>query len=148
MRRVLGDEDGAAALEFIGVGLLLLVPLVYLVVALGQLQAASLGVESGARHVARGIALADDPADAERRGDELLRTTIEEYGLDPATTEVGVQCRPATVRCPEAGATIVVTVSSRVTLPLVPSILGLERVASLEVAASAVQKVSRFWDGT
>ena len=47
-----GDE-GSAALEFILVGLVLLVPLVYLIVALGSIQGQSLGVETGARQLAR-----------------------------------------------------------------------------------------------
>ena len=40
-------ERGSAALEFIVVGLLMLVPLVYLVVTLGLIQGQSLGVEGG-----------------------------------------------------------------------------------------------------
>ncbi|WP_302848253.1 hypothetical protein [Microbacterium sp. cf046] len=38
------------------------------------------------------------------------------------------------------------TVQTRVALPLVPPVLGLERVASIPVEASAVQKISRFWE--
>ena len=38
-------ERGSAALEFIVVGLLLLVPLVYLIAAIGMIQQQSLGVE-------------------------------------------------------------------------------------------------------
>ncbi len=45
-RRVLTDEGGSASLEFITVGLILLVPLVYLIVALGTIQSQALGVET------------------------------------------------------------------------------------------------------
>jgi hypothetical protein len=38
-----------------------------------------------------------------------------------------------------------VTVRANVSLPLVPPILGLERLATVPVEASAAQKVSRFW---
>ena len=48
--------------------------------------------------------------------------------------------------CPEAGATLVVTIRTTVALPLVPPVLGLDRLASIPVEASAVQKVSRFWE--
>ena len=48
-------ERGSAALEFILVGMLLLVPLVYLVVSLGLIQGQSLGAEAGARHIARAL---------------------------------------------------------------------------------------------
>ncbi len=53
---------------------------------------------------------------------------------------------PAGASCPEAGATLVVTVQTRVALPLVPPVLGLDRLASIPIEASAVQKVSRFWE--
>ena len=42
-------ERGSAALEFIVVGLVLLVPVVYLIVTLGLVQGQSLGAEAAAR---------------------------------------------------------------------------------------------------
>jgi hypothetical protein len=138
-------ERGSAALEFILVGLLLLVPLVYLVGALGLVQSQSLGAEAGARHVARSVATATDRADASRRADLVLTAIATEYGLDPAALDVAFDCRPAGGECPRAGATLVVTLRTRVALPLVPAVLGLDRLASIPVEASAAQKVSRFW---
>jgi len=42
-----------------------------------------------------------------------------------------------------------VTIAGRVSLPLVPPVLGLDRIASIPIEATAVQKVSRTWgDGT
>ena len=138
-------EAGSAALEFIAVGCLLLVPLVYLMVALGTIQSQSLGVESGARHIARVISQAPDAATATARADAVLRTSAREYGLDPATVSFSVSCIPAGAMCPVAGATVVVRISTRVALPLVPGILGLADIASVPVEATAAQKVSRFW---
>lgn len=59
-RSALHDDAGSAALEFITIGVILLVPLVYLVVALGAIQEQTLGVEAAARHIARTIAQAPD----------------------------------------------------------------------------------------
>lgn len=138
-------EEGSAALEFITVGVLMLVPLVYLVVALGQIQGQALGAEAGARHVARAIASAPDAATATARTDAVLRSVVGEYGIDPDEVSLSLSCRPAGSVCPEAGSTVVVTVATRVALPLIPSVLGLESLASVPVEASAAQKVSRFW---
>lgn len=144
------DEDdgerGSAALEFILVGLILLVPLVYLIVALGLIQEQSLGAEAGARHIARALSTAEDADAARGRADVILSSVVDEYGLDPRAVDVSLACRPAGGACPEAGATIVVTVTTRVTLPLVPPVLGLDRIAAIPLEASAVQKVSRFWE--
>ncbi len=40
---------------------------------------------------------------------------------------------------------IIGPVAARAALPLVPDVLGLDRVASIPIEATAVQKVSRFW---
>jgi hypothetical protein len=131
--------------EFIFVGLLLLVPIVYLVVALGAVQHESLGIESGARHIARSIATAPGAAEADVRAEQVMATVVEEYGIDPAGVEVDVDCAGAASACPSAGATVVVTLSTTVALPLVPPILGLDHLARVPIEATAVQKVSRFW---
>jgi len=140
----LGDE-GSAALEFIIAGVILLVPIVYLIVALGAIQSAALGADAGARHLARAISSAPDAGVADQRTELILAAVVDEYGLDPAAVEVAASCRPAGAACPEAGATLVVRVSTAVPLPLVPPILGLDEMARIPVEAVAVQKVSRFW---
>ncbi|MFE1663734.1 TadE family protein [Microbacterium sp. P02] len=143
--RLLEDEIGSAALEFILVGLVLLVPVVYLIIALGLIQGQALGVEAGARHVARTVSTAPDAATAAVRADAVIAVVTEEYGIDSSAIDVSIACRPVSASCPSAGATVVVTVATRVSLPLVPEVLGLERLASIPVEASAAQKVSRFW---
>jgi Flp pilus assembly protein TadG len=138
-------DDGSAALEFIFVGMLLLVPIVYLVIALGAVQHASLGAESGARHIARAISTASDAGDADARAERVLASVAREYDLASDAVGVEVACTGTTAACPQAGATVVVTLRTTVELPLVPPVFGLERLAQIPVEASAVQKVSRFW---
>lgn len=139
------DDEGAAALEFILAGVILLVPLVYLIVALGAVQGQTLGAEAGARHIARAVATAPDAQAAGARSDAILAAIIDEYGLAPESVEVAVTCTPAGTACPASGATLHVTVATRVALPLMPPVWGLDGIASVPVEAVAVQKVSRFW---
>lgn len=140
-------QRGSAALEFIVVGMILLVPIVYLIVTLGLIQGQSLGAEAGARHIARAISTASDAASADQRADLVRGSVIEEYDLDAATVEVSLTCLPTGAECPEAGATVVVTFRTRVTLPLVPPVLGLEDIAAVPIEATAAHKVSRTWVG-
>lgn len=144
-RRLALDDEGSAAVEFIFVGLLLLVPVVYLVISLGAIQHQALGAESGARHIARAISTASDAGDADRRSDLVLATVAEAYGMDSERVQVDVDCAGSPASCPEAGATVVVTLRTSVALPLVPPILNLDHLAQIPVEATAVQKVSRFW---
>ncbi|WP_226531737.1 TadE family protein [Microbacterium paraoxydans] len=139
------DDDGSAALEFIAVGVILLVPMIYLVIALGGIQEQSLGAEAAARHMARVIARAPDAATAAERGDAVLRGVIDEYGLDADAVDVALTCIPSGVDCPSSGATVSVTVSTRVPLPLAPELFGLDRSTAVPVQAASVQKVSRLW---
>ncbi|MFT3799453.1 TadE family protein [Microbacterium sp.] len=139
------DDAGSAALEFILVGLVLLVPIVYLVVALGAIQGQALGVEAAARQLARTVAAAPDAATADARADRVLAAIVDEYGLDPDTIEVAVRCVDAAVACPSAGALISVTVTAQAALPLVPAVLDLDERTRVPVEATSVQKVSRFW---
>ncbi|KAA9111587.1 TadE family protein [Microbacterium rhizomatis] len=143
-RRALG-ETGSAALEFIVAGLLLLVPVVYLVVSLGLIQEQSLGVEAGARHIARSVSSAPDAVTAATRARAALATVVGEYGLDRDSVRIEMSCRPAGAACPEAGVTLIVTLSAKVSLPLIPPVLGLDRLATVPVEASAMQRVSQFW---
>lgn len=140
------NDDGSAALEFITVGVILLVPLVYLVIALGVIQEQTLGAEAAARHTARVISQAPDAETAAARSDAVLAGIIDEYGLEPGAVRVSISCTPAGVAaCPSAGVTMVVTVATTARLPFVPPLFGLDRIASIPLEASAVQKVSRLW---
>lgn len=139
------DETGSAALEFVTVGVILLVPLVYLVIVLGSIQDQSLGAEAAARHIARAIALAPDAETAEMRSEEVLAAVVDEYGIEADSVKVSSACVPASAECPAAGATIVVTVEVTVRLPFVPSVLGIDRALAIPLEASATQKISRQW---
>lgn len=138
------DDEGSAALEFITVGVILLVPLIYLVIALGAIQEQTFGAEAAARHIARVIARAPDAETAAERSDAVLAGIVGEYGLDEDAVDLTLACMPRSVECPSAGATVVVTVATRVRLPLVPEVLGLDRSTAVPVQAEAVQKVSRL----
>ncbi|MEW1963214.1 TadE family protein [Microbacterium sp. NPDC077644] len=125
--------------------MILLVPLAYLIITLGTVQQAMLGAEAAARHTARVIGQAENAADAADRGDAVLASVIDEYDLNAADVDVSVTCTPAGADCPRSGATVVVTVSTRVSLPFVPEIFGLDRATQIPLEAAAAQKVSRLW---
>lgn len=142
------DDDGSAALEFILVGLILLVPIVYLVIALGAIQGQALGVETGARQLARTIAESPDAATADARADRVLDAIVTEYGMDAEAVDISVACASASPgSCPEAGSLLTVTVRTSVPLPLIPAVFGIDEFARVPVEAASVQKVSRYWTG-
>lgn len=142
--RLLGDERGSAALEFIVGGVILLVPIVYLIVTLGIIQSHALGVEATSRHVARAVASAESVEDADARAAAVLDSLVREYEIDADTLAVDVSCVGRPAECPGAGETVRVTDAASVPLPLVPPVLGLDEATRVGVESSSVQKVSRY----
>lgn len=144
MRRLVGREDGYAALEFVTAGLILLVPLVYLVITLAAVQAGALAAEGAARQAARVFVQASNAEEAAARASRAVDFGLADYGIAPEAASVTVTCTAST-SCPSRNAVVTVTVRVDVALPLVPDVLDLSRAASVPVQATARQQVSRFW---
>jgi Flp pilus assembly protein TadG len=141
------DDEGSASLEFITAGLILLVPLVYLVIAVSTLQGAALAVEGAARQAARVFVQAGSDDEAQRAANAAVAFGLDDYGIDAAGAEIDVRCDPVPDECLTREGTVTVTVRVEVALPLVPDVIGLSDAASVPFAASATQTVSRFWRG-
>ncbi len=143
-RRLAGDH-GSASLEFLTTGLLLLVPTVYLVVALSALQGASLAVDGAARQATRVFVQAESLSAAEAAAARAVEITLADYGLDGAATSVDISCRPVSGACLTRQGFVTVSVEVKVPLPLMPPVLALDLPAGVSMGASATEQVSRFW---
>ncbi|HEY5222933.1 MAG TPA: hypothetical protein VIJ18_07815 [Microbacteriaceae bacterium] len=141
------DEEGSSSLEFITMGLMLLVPLVYLVLAVASIQGAALAVEGAARQAARVYVQAPSAADADARAARAVDFALADYGLDAAQAQLSVTCAPDPAQCLRRDGAVTITVQVRAPLPLVPSVLDLQQTASVPLQAAATQTVSRFWSG-
>jgi hypothetical protein len=139
---ILAHERGSASLEFLTVGIILLIPLVYLVLALAVVQAGALAVEGAARQAARVAVIAADRGESDAAVDRAVRVTLADYGIDAAAASVSLVCDRTD--CLEPGARVSVSVLARVELPLVPDFLALAAVGSVPIEATATQTVSRF----
>lgn len=142
-QRLSADDGGAAAIEFLLVGLIMLVPLFYLVVTLSQIQSHALGVESASRHIARVIASPQGDADSRQAVAAVVAAAEREYGIRRGGLGVSVACQPPAASCPQPGAVVRVVVRADVPLPLVPPLLGLDRLSAVPVEATGVQRVAR-----
>ncbi|MEO6309721.1 MAG: hypothetical protein ABIO33_03445 [Leifsonia sp.] len=140
-----GSDEGSASLEFITIGLILLVPLVYLVLALSALQSGALAAEGAARQAARVFVLAPDEAAARERVQRAVEVGLDDYGVETGTAQIGIACSAAPLTCLTRQERVTVTVRIRVALPLVPDFLALQNVVSVPMEAQATQTVSRFW---
>ncbi|WP_293695154.1 TadE family protein [uncultured Agrococcus sp.] len=132
------EDDGTASLEFITVGMLLTVPLVYLILALAQIQAGALAAEGAVRNAARTIAMHGEAGFESAETTTLL--ALADAGFDDTEAELTVDC--GEVGCEQLGGTVTVTISFVVPLPLVPAVLDLDTALGIPIAATATQPVS------
>ena len=142
--RAPGSEAGSASLEFITAGMILLVPLVYLVLALSALQGGALAVEGAARQAARVYVQSPDQATATERARRAVTFALEDYGLDAGDAEVQIECAGGPNHCLTRQALVTVTVRIGIALPLVPNLLALSQSATVPMTAASTQIVSRF----
>jgi hypothetical protein len=158
-RRVAGSDDGGAIIEFLGMSLLLLVPLLYLVVALARIQAATYGSEFAAREASRGAVVAGVRAleqgaslghateVASRRGNAIAALAVEDFGFDfDGTTRVTYACDPQP--CLSPGGDIVTTVEVTVGLPGVPGFVSTWLPLGVTVSSTAASSVDGFASGS
>ena len=144
-RRVLRAEDGTASLEFVTAGMILLLPMVYLVLTMSALQAGSLAVEGAARQAVRVYVQAPDTRNAEAEAERAIRFALADYGLDSSAASVSISCSPRPADCLRRRATVTITVGVSVSLPLVPSALTVDGPLTVQVRSTATEQVSRFW---
>ncbi|NYF10262.1 hypothetical protein HDC94_001418 [Leifsonia sp. AK011] len=137
------SDAGTASLEFIVAGLLLLVPLVYLVLTIGQIQAAALAAEGGARQAARVFVLAPTADDGRAAVETAVEFALADHGVKASSIDVRITCTPTPTECHTPRGFVTVAVALEVPLPLVPPMFGGELTVPIE--ASTTQQVSRFW---
>lgn len=137
-----GADSGSAIIEFLGISLVLLVPLVYLVLVLGRLQAATFAVDGAAREAVRAVVTADDADTAAARAATAVEVALADQGFDVHASDVlSVRCPGA---CPEPGSTVDVLVQVEVDLPLVPSFVSDVVPLSVPVSATASGVVDTY----
>jgi hypothetical protein len=158
-RRAEGSDDGGAIIEFLGLSLLLLIPLLYLVVALARIQAAAYGSEFAAREAARGAVVAgvqaleqgasldQATAIAGRRGNAIAALAAEDFGFDfDGSTRVSFSCEPQP--CLSPGSDIVTVVEVTVGLPGVPGFVSSWLPLGVTVSSTAASSVDGFASGS
>lgn len=146
VRTAAADESGSALVEFVGAAVLLLVPLVYLVITVGRVQAGAFAVEGAARDAARAVVTAESSAEGVARARASVELALADQGFDGVDAAAGdvlsVECSHDPCLSPDA--TVGVRVQVDVPLPFVPSALRGWLPLAVPVEASHVTDVDRY----
>ena len=141
MRRIAGD-GGSAIVEFVFLAVLMLVPVVYLVLTLGRLQAGAFAAQGAAREAGRAFVTARDEVVGRERADAAAAIAFQDQGFtDQRLIRLQVDCASA---CLVPDARVVIRTSVQVPLPAVPRLVDRFFPARIEVTARHVSTVDRF----
>jgi Flp pilus assembly protein TadG len=138
------DERGSALVELTWLGLLLLVPLLWIVLSVFEVQRGAFAVSGAARAAGRAYALAPSDAVGQSQAQAAARQVLVDHGVGGQPLGLVVTCAPAG-DCHAPGAMITVTVHSRVDLPLLPDVLG-GGAPSFALDASHTVPIGQFRD--
>lgn len=128
MTRPSTGDDGRALIEVVFLAVLLLIPVVYILVAVLRLQSATLAVSQAARDVGRLMETAD--ATAAHTAYQVARYALRDQHVDPDAVRIRVVAPGSDCTSPEVGvshqpgATYDVCVIAGISLPGVPTVLS------------------------
>lgn len=137
------DDRGSALVEMTWLGLVLLIPLVYVLVTLAHVERAAFGTTEAVRAAGRAFVLAPDRVTARQRAVEAARVSLADQGVDLNPADLVITCRPDPQRCLHPGSSIDVHLEMAVPLPLAPDVLG-DPVASVSVEASHTEVYATY----
>ena len=141
--RASGDERGSALVEFCWVGLILFIPITWIVISVFQVQQGAFAVNGAARAAARAFALAPDDVTGASRAKAVVDQTLADQGGTGQVGDVTVSCRPFPNDCHAGTSLITIRIVSGVTIPFLPAVLG-EQQRSFELTATHTVPIGQF----
>lgn len=135
----LRDDEGTAIVEFVWLGLLLLIPLAYLILSLFQVQRGAFAVTDASRAAGRAWVSAPAGSDRDQVATLAAALALKDEGLTLPDKALTLEC--VNLCCPGAGS-LHVTVSIDVTLPGV-AIFGSD-LAPVRVTGKHTEVIDRF----
>ncbi|GAB78377.1 TadE-like protein [Austwickia chelonae] len=134
------SEDGSAVVEFVFLVVILLIPLIYLVLTVARLQAASFAVSTAAREAGRAFVTAPRHVSPQARAEAAAELAYADHGLDGGRVTIRCAADP----CLSPDARIEVQAAVDVPLPLLPAFLSDAWPLTVRVDGSYGATVDRF----
>lgn len=140
-----GEDAGNAIVEFVYLAVLLMVPLVYVLLTVFQVQRAAYAASSAAREAGRVYATSESLDHAGPRAFAAARIVMRDSRLPLAADELRITC--SSTPCLEPGSRVDVVVAYDVSLPLLPKLFDGRAPATVRLTSRHLEVVDRFRDG-
>jgi Flp pilus assembly protein TadG len=118
------DEEGSALIELTWLGILLLIPMLWIILSVFEVQRGAFAVSGAARAAGRAYALAPTDAEGRQRAEAAAAQALADQGVHGVPLRVRITCTPYPHDCHSGTSVITVVVTSSVDLPLLPTFLG------------------------
>lgn len=135
-------EAGNAIVEFVYLAVLLMVPLVYLLITVFRVQAASYAVSSAAREAGRVYATSETVDGARSRALAAAALVMADSNLPLRPDQLDITC--SSTPCLQPGSRVNVVLTTSVALPLVPRLFSDGAPASVHVTSRHLEVVDRY----
>lgn len=117
------SERGSALVEVCWVGLILFIPITWIVISVFDVQRGAFALNGAARAAARAYALAPDDATGAARAQAVVDQTLADQGGKAQAGKVRISCTPFPHDCHAGTSMITIQIESAVELPFLPAIL-------------------------
>lgn len=112
------SDTGSAMLEFIVVGIGIVMPLVYLAITVMTLHTASFAAHTAAREAARVFMASPSIAQGNAIAVTMMQQAFNDHGVDSSSSHISVTCTNG--MCLSPGSLLTVEITSDVPLPFIP----------------------------
>jgi Flp pilus assembly protein TadG len=120
-------ERGSALVEVSWLAILLMVPLLYAVIAVFDVQRSAFAVSGAARAAGRAFTQSPSETAAPQRALAAAALALRDQGLELDEGSLRIACTPDPANCLAPGSVVTVGVTRLVPLPMLPEILGGQR---------------------
>ena len=143
-RRRVRDERGSALVELSWLAIILLVPLVWVVISVFEVQQGAFATSAAARAAGRAYALAPDDRTGEERARAAVAQVLADQGTPGQQAHVEITCDSPAGSCHVGTAVITVRVDSGVDLPFFPAVFGTDDKPSFSLDASHTVPIGQY----
>lgn len=141
MRSRSRNDRGSASIEFIVVGVAIILPLIYIAITVLTLNAAQFASNQAARESARAFVTSTSNSAGNQRASFAANQAFADYGLTESEPEILITCDH--VSCLTPGGRVSVEITTQVPLPFVPR-WGTSDLVTMPIISQATLLVDQY----
>ena len=141
-RAFLASDRGSAVTEFLVIGVLVLVPISYIVMSVMRVQAAAFASSQAAREAGRAFVTSESGAHGQQRAEVAARLAFADQGFELPASALRITCGGSDCLAP--GGVVSIDLDWAVDLPWIPSSLAGGRSFSVPIRAVHEVPVDAF----